>query len=386
LRGALLMLAGLAGIACSSSQPSTQQLSTPPPTQVRDGPSPTELRLVRIATAAEPVALAVRDGDPALYIAENGGRVVAIRGGSVDPESVLDLSGEVSQGGEQGLLGIAFSPDGRFLYANYTDLAGDTNVVEVAMGERAADPSSLRQVLLVEQPFANHNGGNLAFGPDGFLYIGLGDGGSAGDPQGNAQDLGTLLGKMLRIDPRPSGDDPYGVPADNPFHDRPGARPEIWAYGLRNPWRYSFDRATGDLWIGDVGQSDWEEIDVQAAASGGGENYGWNAREGAHPFGSTEAPELAIDPVFEYDRAGGACTVIGGFVYRGAAIPELDGAYLYSDLCVGEVQAIRLRDGQVRQIDLDLSVQTPSSFGQDTDGELYVLSLAGGVYRLEPGG
>jgi glucose/arabinose dehydrogenase len=359
--------------------------SAPPPTLAGGDPSPTELRLVQIATLDEPVALAVRDGDPALYIAEKGGRVVAVREGNVDPGPVLDLSSEVSQGGEQGLLGITFSPDGQFLYANYTDLRGDTNVVEVAIGDGVAHPPSRRSVLHVEQPFSNHNGGNLVFGPDGFLYVGLGDGGSAGDPQGNAQDLSTLLGKMLRIDPRPSGDQPYGVPADNPFLDRPGARPEIWAFGLRNPWRYSFDRSTGDLWIGDVGQTGWEEIDVQAATSGGGENYGWNAREGAHPFGSAEAPEQAVDPVFEYDQAGGACGVIGGFVYRGDAIPELAGAYVYTDLCLGALEAVRLRDGQVREIDLELTVQTPTSLGEDADGELYVLSLAGGVYRIAPG-
>ena len=375
----------MAVVACSPASPSAPS-SASPPTPTGGDPSPTELRLVQIATLDEPVALAVRDGDPALYIAEKGGRVVAVRGGDVDPVPVLDLSSEVSQGGEQGLLGITFSPDGQFLYANYTNLAGDTNVVEVAMGDAVAESSSLRSVLHVEQPFSNHNGGNLVFGPDGFLYIGLGDGGSAGDPHGNAQDLSTLLGKMLRIDPRPSGDQPYGVPGDNPFLGQPGARPEIWAFGLRNPWRYSFDRTTGDLWIGDVGQTGWEEIDVQAAASGGGENYGWNAREGAHPFGSAEAPEQAVDPVFEYDQAGGACGVIGGFVYRGDAIPELAGAYVYADLCVGDLEAVQLRDGQVRQIDLELTVQAPSSFGEDADGELYVLSLAGGVYRVAPGG
>ena len=340
---------------------------------------------MQVATLDEPVAIVARAGDSALYVAEKGGLVFAIRGDDVDRRPMLDLSREVSHGAEQGLLGIVFSPDGRFLYANYTDVRGDTQIVEAPIGDGTVDPSSIRRVLSVRQPYSNHNGGNLVFGPDGYLYVGLGDGGSAGDPHGNGQSLSTLLGKMLRIDPRPSGGEPYGVPPDNPFVGAQDARPEIWAYGLRNPWRYSFDRATGDLWIGDVGQSGWEEIDVQPAVSDGGENYGWNAREGAHPFGSADAPPRALDPVFEYDQAGGGCGVIGGYVYRGVAIPELVGAYVFSDLCLGRLEALRLRSGQVRHIDLDLSVQAVSSFGEDAAGELYVLSLAGGVYRLVQG-
>ncbi|MGH2540604.1 MAG: PQQ-dependent sugar dehydrogenase [Actinomycetota bacterium] len=343
------------------------------------------VRLELVAMLDEPVALAARRGDPALYLAEKSGRVVAIRDGRVDAAPVLDLSKHVSLGAEQGLLGVVFSPDGRFLYVNYTDRRGDTKVVEAAIRGGAVDRSTLRAVLSVHQPFTNHNGGHLAFGPDGFLYIGLGDGGSAGDPRGNAQSLTSLLGKILRIDPRPAGGRPYGVPPDNPFVHRVGARAEIWASGLRNPWRYSFDRATGDLWIGDVGQFRWEEVDLQPAASEGGENYGWNALEGAHPYGSADAPEGAIDPVFEYDHASsGGCGVIGGFVYRGGALPPLVGAYVYSDLCHGRLEALRLRDGHVQRIDLGRTVQAVSSFGEDGAGELYVLSLAGGVYRLRP--
>ncbi len=338
-----------------------------------------------VATLEEPVAFAVRLGDPALYVAEKSGRVVAIRDDRVEPRPVLDLSMQVSLGPEQGLLGIVFSSDGRFLYANYTDLRGDTKVVEAAMRDGVVDPSSLRVVLTVRQPFTNHNGGHLAFGPDGFLYIGLGDGGSGGDPRGNAQSLTTVLGKMLRIDPRPAEDEPYAVPRDNPFVHNAGARPEIWASGLRNPWRYSFDRVTGDLWIGDVGQFLWEEIDLQTSASSGGENYGWNALEGTHPYGSADAPEGAVAPVFEYDHAStGGCGVIGGYVYRGEAIPSLVGTYVYSDLCHGRLQGLRSRDGQVRHIDLGRTVQAVSSFGEDAAGELYVLSLTGRVYRLRP--
>ena len=214
--------------------------------------------------------MAVRSGDTALYVAEKTGKVVAVRDGIVDPVPMLDLSEEVSLGGEQGLLGLAFSPDGRDVYVNFTDTNGDTHITGYAMRGGQADTATRRDLLVVDQPYSNHNGGNLVFGPDGYLYIGLGDGGSGGDPQGNGQSLSTLLGKMLRIDPTPFGDRPYRIPTDNPFVGHVAARPEIWAYGLRNPWRYSFDRLTGDLWIGDVGQSAWEEVDVQPSDSPGG--------------------------------------------------------------------------------------------------------------------
>jgi glucose/arabinose dehydrogenase len=247
-----------------------------------------------------------------------------------------------------------------------------------------ADPASRRDILVVHQPYSNHNGGNLVFGPDGFLYVGLGDGGSGGDPHGNGQSLSTLLGKMLRIDPRLSGGFPYRIPSDNPFVDRRDARPAIWAYGLRNPWRYSFDRLTGDLWIGDVGQSGWEEIDRQPSGSSGGENYGWNLAEGSHPFAG-DPPAGAKRPVYEYSQEGGGCTVIGGYVYRGEAIPDLSGAYLFGDLCLGRIEAIRVRGGGVvGHRALGPEVPNLSSFGEDADGELYAISLSGGVYRLVP--
>ncbi len=330
--------------------------------------------------------MAVRSGDTALYVAEKTGRVMAVRDGTVDPVPVLDLTREVSLGGEQGLLGLVFSPGGREMYVNYTDTNGDTHVTGYAMRGRRADPATRREVLVVDQPYSNHNGGNLVFGPDGYLYIGLGDGGSGGDPHGNGQSLSTLLGKMLRIDPRSSGERAYRVPLDNPFVDRPGARPEIWAYGLRNPWRYSFDRLTGDLWIGDVGQSAWEEVDVQPAGSSGGENYGWNLMEGDHPYGGAEPPEHAVRPVHEYSHDGGGCTVTGGYVYRGESIPGLYGAYVFADFCLGQLEALRLQDGRV--VDhrrLGPVVPNVSSFGEDARGELYAMSLGGGLYRLAPG-
>jgi glucose/arabinose dehydrogenase len=340
---------------------------------------------VEVATLEQPLAMAARSGDPSLYIAQKTGKVVALRDGAVDPVSVLDLRSQVSLGGEQGLLGIAFSPDGRHLYVNYTDVNGDTRVTGYEMQAGRAATATRRDVLFVDQPYSNHNGGNLAFGPDGYLYIGLGDGGSGGDPEGNGQSLSTLLGKMLRIDPTPFGDRAYRVPEKNPFVDRADARAEIWAYGLRNPWRYSFDRRTGDLWIGDVGQSAWEEVDVQPADSPGGENYGWNRMEGDHPYGGADPPARAIPPVYEYTHDDG-CVVTGGYVYRGEAIPDLYGAYVFADFCGGRIEALRIRDGRVIEHRvLGPVVPSLSSFGEDAEGELYAMSLGGGVYRLAPG-
>ncbi|MGZ8637615.1 MAG: PQQ-dependent sugar dehydrogenase, partial [Actinomycetota bacterium] len=307
------------------------------------------------------------------------------RGGE-DPQVVLDITDRVSLGSEQGLLGLAFSPDGRFLYVDITDVNGDTRILEFRVEDEGIDPSSERQVLRVEQPYSNHNGGNLAFGPDGYLYIALGDGGSAGDPEERAQSLSTLLGKLLRISPRPSDGEPYGIPPDNPFVGRDGARPEVWAYGLRNPWRFSFDRATGDLWIGDVGQDSWEEIDVGPAGSAGGLNYGWNLLEGTHPFEGSVLDAETVLPVFEYPHDGSVCTVTGGYVYRGEAIPELVGGYVFADFCGGRLEAFALRDGVARQHrELGPTLESLGSFGEDAAGELYALSLSGAVYRLIAG-
>jgi glucose/arabinose dehydrogenase len=350
-----------------------------------------KVSLERLADVPSALGMAIRADDPALYVSTQDGTVVAIRDGQVRSSPVLDLSDQISVGGEQGLLGLAFSPDGRYLYVNDTDLNGNTNVVEFAMGsDGRADLQSRREVLFVEQPFANHNGGNLVFGPDGDLYIGLGDGGSGGDPFGNGQNLGVLLGKMLRIEPRlpdgsvPQGQRPYAVPPDNPFVSRAGARPEIWAYGLRNPWRYEFDRQTGDLWIADVGQGEYEEVDFQPASSRGGQHYGWNLTEGTHPYEGHTPPSNWTRPLFDYSHENGRCTVVGGFVYRGSSIPSLDGWYLYADFCEGELMAARRVGGRVERRDLGLNISSPSSFGQDADGELYVLSLGGPIYRLVP--
>jgi glucose/arabinose dehydrogenase len=390
-RSATIVIAAVLAASCTAGTSEAPTDATPASATRAASSAPTaplgevQVGLEQIATLDQPLAFAVRHGDPALYVAEKTGRVVAIRDGRVASRPVLDLQGEVSFGGEQGLLGIAFSPDGRFLYANYTDVNGDTRIVGYEMGDSSVSTRTRRQVLFVDQPYANHNGGDLVFGPDGDLYIGLGDGGSAGDPQGHAQSLDSLLGKMLRIDPRPHGDEPYDIPADNPFVDRAGARPEIWAHGLRNPWRYSFDRATGDLWIGDVGQNTWEEIDRLPAGSPAGANLGWNLVEGSHRF-TGDPPTDAIAPVYEYPHASGACTVIGGVVYRGADIPALTGAYLFADLCLGELEAIRLgAGGTVEHAVLGPTVPHVSSFGEDADGDVYVASLDGGVYRLTGG-
>ena len=275
---------------------------------------------------------------------------------------------------------------------DYTDKSGDTHVDEFAMNGQVADKSTRRNLLVVDQPQPNHNGGQLAFGPDGDLYIAFGDGGAADDEGpghasgGNGQSLRTLLGKILRIDPTPSADTPYTVPPDNPFVGKNGARPEIWAYGLRNPWRFSFDAHTGDLWIGDVGQDAWEEVDVARAKSGRdagrGDNFGWNRLEGTHEFHGS-APADVVLPVYEQSHDDGACSVTGGFVYRGTAIPALVGKYVFTDYCDGLLRTLTPSgDGTYRAQDLHLDVTSVSSFGQGNDRELYVLSQSRGVFKL----
>ncbi|HEX9713666.1 MAG TPA: PQQ-dependent sugar dehydrogenase [Actinomycetota bacterium] len=339
--------------------------------------------LTPVGVYAMPVDTAIRPGEDAIYIVEKVGLIHAIRGGIPDPIPVLDVSDEVSSSLEQGLLGLAFSPDGTNMYVNLTDPDGDTRVLEFAMDGGVADEASRRELMQLDQPFENHNAGHLAFGPDGYLYGTLGDGGSGGDPMGNGQNIGSLLGSIFRIDPTPTEDAAYTIPADNPFVGVEGAREEIWAYGLRNPWKFSFDRVTGDLWIADVGQNLWEEIDVQPADAGGGQNYGWNQMEATHPYEGGVEPDNHVPPVFEYGHEGGACSITGGYVYRGDAIPSLVGAYLYGDWCEGSVHALRVgEDGAVDE-DLGLDVPLLASFGEDPSGEVYALSLAGPVFRID---
>jgi glucose/arabinose dehydrogenase len=349
------------------------------------------IKLTAVARLDEPIFVALRPGDTTTtYIGQRGGRLRAVRDGALVEQPVLDISGMISSGGERGFLGFAFSPDGTHLYVDYTDNNGDSNIDEYAVAaDGTVDAGSRRRVLFQEQPFPNHNGGEVMFGPDGYLYIGFGDGGSAGDPRRNGMNLGTLLGKLLRIDPRPDGDQPYTVPADNPFVGQADARPEIWSYGLRNPWRFAFDTATDDLWIADVGQGQIEEIDLSTAADGAGKsvNFGWSAFEGRNRYNDDQPTEGAVPPVYQYTHAGGNCSVTGGYVYRGTAIPALRGAYLYSDYCAGSVRAIAADgDGGVGDpVQLSADPDSVSSFGEGFGGELYVCSLSGGaVYRIDP--
>jgi glucose/arabinose dehydrogenase len=392
---ALTVVAVLAG--CVSSKPtqtspkptSAPASGTPASSSAPANPSQLDqvkLELTQVATFASPVGFAIRTGDPSLYIAEQDGKVRALQGSST--RDVLDLTRLTNASGEQGLLGLAFAPDGTHLYVDYTDNKGDSNVDEYAVAsDGTVDPATRRRVLFQDQPYANHNGGNLVFGPDGMLYIGFGDGGSGGDPDRRALDTKTWLGKILRIDPTPSAGKSYTVPADNPFVGNADYLPEIWSLGLRNPWRFSFDPANGDVWIGDVGQGSIEEIDVVPAAQGAGKgtNFGWSAYEGTHRFNQDQSAPGSWMPIYEYEHGPG-CSVTGGVVYRGSAIPALTGAYLFSDYCAGGVNAL-IASGQTLVIQKRLSDAPPtvSSFGVGPNGEVYVLSLGGGLFRIDQG-
>jgi len=316
-----------------------------------------------------------------------------VRNGQLRTQPFLDISGQVSGGTEQGLLGLAFHPNyarnGKF-YVDYTDRSGDTRIVEYVVSSNPDSASATsREILFVDQPYPNHNGGQITFGPDGDLYIALGDGGSAGDPQRNGQNRNVLLAKILRIDVN-SGS-PYSIPADNPFRGVSGARGEICDYGLRNPWRFSFDRANGDLYIADVGQDLWEEVDYEPAHRGG-KNYGWNVMEGLHcypPNASCDRSGLTL-PVVEYGHDAG-CSITGGYVYRGHALPELAGTYFYGDYCTGIIRSFRVVSGVAADTkDWTSSLRTQSggpmqglaSFGLDASGELYFVLLDGDIYRL----
>lgn len=324
-----------------------------------------------------------------LFVVEQVGRIHIFQAGALLPEPFLDLSREISCCGEQGLLGLAFHPEyakNGFFFVNYTDPAGNTVVsrFSVSADPDRADPDSETELLSFSQPFTNHNGGDLAFGPDGYLYVSSGDGGSGGDPGNNAQDLGSLLGKILRLD---VDGQPVAIPPDNPFVGDSAVRDEIFAYGLRNPWRFSFDRETGDLLIGDVGQSAVEEIDLLPTGSGGGQNYGWRLMEGSACFDpATGCNDGTLTlPILEYGHDEG-CSVTGGYRYRGAAIPELTGTYLYGDYCRGTIWgATPAGDGSWSSEELLASGLNIVAFGEDGDGELFVVGRrgrAGTVYRV----
>jgi glucose/arabinose dehydrogenase len=360
-------------------------------------PSRIHLGLTRIAAGLSNPLLVTDAGDGSgrLFVVEQTGTIRIIKAGKLLEAPFLDLSASVSGGNEQGLLGLAFHPgyksNGK-LYVSYTDRVGTSIIREYRVSASNPDRvngSSGRTLLRLRQPYANHNGGNIAFGPDGDLYIGFGDGGSAGDPGNRAQNLGTLLGKLLRIDVnRRTGSLPYGIPPTNPFVGRPGLD-QIWAFGLRNPWRWSFDRATGDLWIGDVGQDAWEEVDRAPAAhgrnAGRGLNFGWRVMEASHcyspPTGCSRTGKTL--PLTEYGHANGRCSITGGFVYRGARYPDLVGAYLFADYCSGEIWYVDRAASRGTAPTLALETNAAiTSFGQDEAGDLYLADARGSIYRL----
>jgi glucose/arabinose dehydrogenase len=385
--GAVLGLAAMASCRAVASGPA----AVPAPSRITAG-----VVLTRIASGlSKPVFLTFAPGDATkrLFVVEKTGRVRILRAGRLDRDAApfLDLASRVSSGSEQGLLGLAFHPEyarnGR-LFVNLTDRKGDTHVLEFTVARDDPDrvePASERELLFVHQPYSNHNGGHLAFGPDGRLYVGLGDGGSAGDPQRNGQNPKALLAKLLAID----------------VDARPSPPPTIVALGLRNPWRYAFDRATGDLWIADVGQNRIEEVDVfpaaalRAAAAGTHPplNFGWNVMEGRHCYATRDCdPKGLTPPVVEYDHGEG-CSITGGYVYRGRALPELVGLYFYADYCTALVRSFRVGGSEQpvtdvwdwrAALDPESRLADLSSFGEDADGELYLLSLDGDLYRFDP--
>ncbi len=374
LRGSLALMLSVAACSDAVTEPSPE-------------PSIEGIGLTRIADGLSgPVYLTAKDGDDRIFVVEQRGTIRVISGGEVLATPFLDITSKTQAGGERGLLSVAFHPEPsstRF-FVNYTDRNGDTVVerYEAVHGQDVADANSAFTILTVAQPFGNHNGGQLQFGPDGMLYVGMGDGGSGGDPQGHGQNLNTLLGAMLRLDV--DGGAPYAIPSDNPYVNG-GGRPEIWASGLRNPWRFSFDRQNGDLYIADVGQNRLEEINVRPPQEAGA-NYGWNTMEGSECFGAGGCDPGAFTlPVLEYDHGQG-CSVTGGYVYRGGGMPELTGHYFYADYCEGWIRSFEYVAGAATD---PTEWQVPdvgqiTSFGQDAQGELYVLTAAGAVYRIDP--
>lgn len=337
-----------------------------------------DLELELVASLSSPVGFAARPGTSDIFIAEQGGRIVRLpNGAAAGAATTLDLRGSVSLGNEQGLLGLAFAPDGNRLYTNHTNASGSTIITRYSMNGNSA--SSPEVLLTIPQPFGNHNGGQLAFGPDGLLYIGMGDGGSSGDPQGNGQNPNSLHGSILRIDV--SGASGYSIPSSNPFANGGGA-PEVYIWGIRNAWRFGFDSATGDLWIGDVGQDRMEEVTVLRQGSAAGANLGWNLVEGTESFRGLDAPAGHVGPVITYAHGSGRCSITGGEVYRGSQIAGLGGTYLYGDFCTGEVFGFRANgQGTPQRLALP-AVDRPSSFGLDNSGQIYVLSRGGGVFRI----
>ena len=399
----------LGGITLASAGPSWADRTAPagkdgkPRTSGTIAPR-TNLTMVatQFAQAEQPVAVATRADDPAFYVVEKPGRIRTYRNGTFDPAPLIDIVSRVDSSNERGLLGLAFSPKNReVLYIDYTDRAGVVHVSEVPFDGKVADISRERVLLKIAKPFNEHNAGTLSFDAAGLLYIAIGDGGSSGDPRGNAQRTDVLLGKILRIDPTPSGNSPYSIPPTNPFAAGSSATrtaalgssskrfaPEIYAYGLRNPWRATVDATTGDVWVPDVGESDIEEINripgSDSARSIRAHNFGWNMRQGRTQFKGPR-PRGSTDSVYEYPHADGRCAVVGGSVYRGTRAPGLVGRYVFGDVCSGKISVLDgTAPGQGRAFDLGARVSYLTSFGVGPDGELIATSLEGGLYRLDP--
>jgi glucose/arabinose dehydrogenase len=396
LLAVLIVACGGSGDDADGRQPAPDRGSpaeTPEATATATPSAARGVRLRKLADFRDPVHLTSPPGDRARqFVVEQGGRVMVVRDGRKLRTPFLDIRGQVTAGGEQGLLSIAFPPDyasSGLFYVYFTDRAGDQRIVEYRRRDADhADPGSARLVLRMADSESNHNGGLLLFGPDDLMYVGTGDGGGGGDRhgrRGNAQNLGSLLGKILRIDPRAGGGRPYRVPDDNPFVGRAGARPEVYAYGLRNPWRFSFDRRTGDLTIGDVGQNAWEEIDFVRNGAGRGANFGWRPFEGRARYAPGESAPGHIRPVIVRSHNAGNCSITGGVVVRDRALAGLRGRYIFGDFCKGRVESARLSPGRARGVKrTSLKVDSLSSFGEDAQGHVYALSLSGPVYRIVP--
>ena len=392
----VVLALSLALVACgasraASSSGSTQQRTATSSTTA--GTAAAGVRLVQVGRFTQPVGVAGAPGEPSrVFVVQRGGQVMLILGGHTQAQPFLNIAGSVNSQGsdEQGLLGLAFPSDyasSGLFYVDYTIADNDIRIVQYhrsATDPNLADPSSGRLVLTIDHhQFTNHNGGQLAFGPEGDLYIGVGDGGSEDDPDNNGQDTDTLLGKILRIDPSSGGG--YTIPPTNPFAGRPGKRAEIWAYGLRNPWRFSFDRLTGALIIGDVGQNLQEEVDYAPAGTGAGANYGWSIWEGDRRNKPGTAPH-AVFPVLVARHSEGYCAIIGGYVVRDHSLPGLYGRYLFGDYCRPRIESVKLSRGRATGLRATgLEVTETSSFGEDASGHIYIASLAGPVYRIASG-
>lgn len=362
---------------------------TPEPTIVLKQPKITLSPFANGFTLPTSIVATNTKADSRLFISEQTGKIRIVgSSGQITSQSFLDITQKVLNNGEMGLLGLVFSPNydtNGFFYINYVNKDQETIIAryKVSSNPNAADLKSEKIILRIKQPYTNHNGGDLKFGPDGYLYIALGDGGSGGDPQNRAQDKNSLFGKILRIDVNKG--DPYSIPPTNPFINKPDTRPEIWAYGLRNPWRISFDKISGDLYIADVGQNSIEEVDVQKANSKGGENYGWRCYEGNQPYdgqGCLPKSNYAT-PIFEYDHQEGRCSVTGGFVYRGSLYPAFEGKYFYSDFCSGQLYYADNVNNKWQQNLITKTTYSISTFGQDNQNELYFADYHdGNIYKI----